>query len=137
MAMGKKSGAGPEVLFLIPARGGSKGIPDKNVAPLRGKPLIEWTIGLARGFAGAMVCVSTDSQSIAAVARRAGAEIIERPASLATDTAPMLPVIRHAIEAVRAKGGNPETIVLLQPTSPFRAREDVRGALEKFRDRKS
>src|SRR5688500_9327671 len=114
-------------LALIPARGGSKGLPGKNTRALRGKPLIAWTIDAARQ-AGIFdrVLVSTDSSEIADVARRYGALVpFTRPAEIAADETPMRDVIRHTLVAETAAGLEPEIIVLLQPTSPLRSAEDI------------
>jgi CMP-N,N'-diacetyllegionaminic acid synthase len=103
------------IVALIPARGGSKGIPRKNLAPLGGKPLLQWAIDAARAAETvARVVVSTDDEEIAAAA--AGAEVLRRPAGLAADDVPMLDVIRHALEHVEPC----DVLVLLQPTSPLR-----------------
>ena len=123
----------PSLFCLIPARGGSRGIAGKNIAPLCGKPLIAWTIELALRLPGAKVQVTTDSRGIAKAAREFGAGVIERPAKLAGDGTPMLPVVRHAIESMIARGEHPDFIVLLQPTSPLRSVEDVMGAVGLFK----
>ncbi len=120
-------------LGLIPARGGSKGVPGKNLRPVAGQPLI------ARAIACGLACpsldkvvVSTDSQQIAAVAREHGAEVpFMRPAELAGDTAPMLPVMQHAIAACEEHyGATVAVLVLLDCTAPLRRVEDVERALE-------
>ena len=107
-----------DVLGLIPARGGSKGIPRKNLAPLGGRPLLAWTVDAARG-AGELtrVVVSTDDDEIAAVA---GVEVLRRPPELAADDTPMLEVVRHAVAEL-----GPDVVALLQPTSPLRRAEHV------------
>src|ERR687886_659490 len=105
------------VVGLIPARGGSKGIPGKNLVPLCGRPLLAWTVGAACAARGLdRVVVSTDSPEIAATARELGADVLERPAELARDETPMYDVLLHALEEL----GRPEILVLLQPTSPLR-----------------
>jgi CMP-N-acetylneuraminic acid synthetase len=110
------------VLGLIPARGGSKAIPRKNLAPLGGRPLIVWTIEAACGAKCLQrVIVSTDDDEIALAARTAGAEVpFLRPKDLASDTAPALPVIRHAVQALDIMGWQADAVIYLQPTSPFR-----------------
>jgi CMP-N,N'-diacetyllegionaminic acid synthase len=121
---------GPRLLAVIPARGGSKRVPRKNVRPLAGRPLIAWSIAAARdsGVCEA-VLVSTDDEEIAAAAREAGASVPWlRPAALATDTAPTLDVLRHALEWYEAAQGRVEAVVLLQPTSPLRRPGAVREA---------
>jgi CMP-N-acetylneuraminic acid synthetase len=120
----------PGTVGLIPARGGSKGIPHKNIAELAGKPLLVWTIEAARGSEHVeRVVVSTDAREIAAAARAAGAEVLERPAALASDDTPMLDVIRHAIDEL-----DPEILVLLQPTSPLRRAEHIDAAVVQLQE---
>jgi CMP-N,N'-diacetyllegionaminic acid synthase len=114
-----------KVLALIPARGGSKGLPRKNVLPFAGKPLLVWSIEAAPpGPHGHLGCwrtaVSTDDPEIAAVARMHGAEVIARPAHLATDEALTDPVIVHALQRYTEQGWRPDVVVLLQPTVPVR-----------------
>src|SRR5438093_76101 len=92
------SSAMPETLAVIPARGGSKGLPGKNVRPLAGLPLLVHSLRLAALCPEiSRTVVSTDSAEIAEVARAAGGEVLERPADLAGDETPMLPVLRHAL----------------------------------------
>ena len=124
------------VLGLIPARGGSKGVPRKNVRLLGGKPLIAPTIEAARRAARVdRVLVSTEDDEIASVARAHGAEVpFLRPDSLAQDDTPMLPVIVHALEATRAAGWAPDLLCLLQPTFPFRRPEDIDACIEALGD---
>lgn len=123
----------PNVLAVIPARGGSKGVPHKNVRCVGGKPLIAYTIetALAAGPLLRRVVVSTDSVAIAEVARRHGAEVpFMRPAALAGDHVPMLPVVQHAVRHVEADEGRPfDWVCLLQPTNPLRLPEDVEAAI--------
>src|ERR671933_1940916 len=118
------------ILGLIPARGGSKGIPGKNLAPLCGRPLLAWTVGAACA-AGSLdrVVVSTDSDEIAAAARELGADVLERPAELARDDTPMRDVVLHALEEL----GRPEVLALLQPTSPLRRAAHVDEAVALLR----
>ena len=120
------------VLALITARGGSRSIPKKNIAPLAGKPLIAWTIEAAlRSPALSRVIVSTDDTEIAEVAQQWGAEVpFMRPAELARDDSPHIPVVVHAIEWLETHGEmRPEYVLLLQPTSPLRATEDIDNAI--------
>ena len=116
-----------EVLALIPARGGSKGIPRKNLAPLGGKPLIVWTIEAARAAElVSRVAVSTDDDEIAQVARGAGAEVISRPAELSGDAAQTEPALEHAVAYLREREGyRPDLLVMLQCTSPLRGAETI------------
>ncbi len=116
---------------VIPARGGSKGIPRKNVLDLAGRPLIAWTIDAALTSAVFdRILISTDDNEIAEVGRRYGAEVpFFRPAELATDEASSLSVVRHTVDwYVNAKQGQAEAVMLLQPTSPFRNASDIRAA---------
>lgn len=105
------------ILGLIPARGGSKGVPGKNIRIINGKPLIVWSIekGLKSKLIDKLV-VSTDSEEIAKIAKGAGAEVLMRPAELATDTASTQAVMVHALQYYPA-----DSLVLLQPTSPYRS----------------
>lgn len=122
-----------KVLGIIPARGGSKGIPRKNIADLGGKPLIAWTIAAARSAIGLdRVIVSTDDPEIAATARQQGAEVpFLRPPELAGDAAAALPVIRHALEWAQTEAAlHYDAIAYLQPTSPFRTAADIDQAIE-------
>ncbi len=118
---------------LIPARGGSKGIPRKNLVPLAGRPLVVHSIEQARSCAGIdRVFVSTEDDEIAAVAAAAGAEIVRRPLALASDTASTESAISHAFESWRGQGVVPDRVVLLQATSPFRAAGQLDAALADF-----
>ena len=121
-----------EVLALIPARGGSKGIPRKNVRLFAGFPLLAWSIAAARASARTRrVIVSTDDPAIATVAETFGAEApFLRPAELATDDTPDLPVFVHALAWLeREEGYRPELIVQLRPTSPLRPTDLIDGAV--------
>lgn len=126
-----KSKSAP-TLALVVARGGSKSIPRKNLAPLAGKPLIAWTIEAARDCPPVdRIVVSTDDPDIASAARKSGAETpFIRPAELARDDTPSMPVVLHALEWLeRHESYLPELVVLLQPTSPLRTAQDVAGAI--------
>lgn len=123
------------VLGLVPARGGSKGIPRKNIAPLHGKPLIGWTIEAAAGSKLDRLVLSSDSAEIIDVARAAGK--IEcpfvRPAELAADDTPAIDVVLHAVNWLHDhEGYTPDAIMLLQPTSPLRRREHIDAAIDLF-----
>lgn len=105
-----------DYLGVIPARGGSKGIPRKNIRFLAGRPLMAWTIEAAkRSSRLSRFVVSTEDPEIKRVARRWGADVLDRPSSLATDTANTWDVLKHALTQIPAKA-----VVLLQPTSPIR-----------------
>jgi CMP-N,N'-diacetyllegionaminic acid synthase len=111
-----------KILALIPARGGSKRLPNKNILPLDGKPLIAWTIDAAKGIAEIIdILVSTDSKEIASVAKDAGASVPWlRPDTLSSDTASSIDVCLHALNWYENKFGSIDGLMLLQPTSPFR-----------------
>ncbi len=123
-----------KILAIIPARGGSKGIPRKNVRLLCGKPLIAYAIevALSSKYIGRVV-VSTEDSEIAEIARQYEAEVIERPVELAQDDTPSLPVYQHVISYLeKVANHHCDIIVALQPTSPLRAVADIDGAIEKF-----
>jgi len=122
------------LLAVVPARGGSKRLPRKNVLPLGGRPLIAWTIEASLASAVAEeTLVSTDDEEIAAAARARGACVPWlRPATLATDTATSASVLQHALAWYEAEHGAISGVVLLQPTSPFRSPASIRGAVESF-----
>jgi CMP-N-acetylneuraminic acid synthetase len=109
-------------LAVVLARGGSKGVPGKNIAPVAGRPCIAWTIDAARDARGvSRVVVSTDGARIAAVAREMGAEVVERPADLASDTARVDDAARHAVlEAENGLGGPAGPVVILYANVPVR-----------------
>lgn len=127
------------VLAVIPARGGSKGLPGKNIRPLGGLPLIAHSIRLAKLCPEIdRVIVSTDSEEIAAVARVHGGDVpFLRPEALARDESPMMPVLAHAASAVEAIDGRTYgSVLLLDPTSPGRLPQDVSRALALLEGRK-
>lgn len=122
-------------LYIIPARGGSKGIPHKNIKPLAGKPLIVYSIEAARaaGAPDSHILLSTDDPEIAEVARAAGLPVpFMRPAELATDTSGSREVILDAMDRADAAGLDYDCVVLLQPTSPLRTSDDIIRALEHY-----
>lgn len=126
--------AGRSVLGLVVARGGSKGLPGKNLRMLCGKPLIGWTVDAARAarFLDAVV-VSTDDEGIAAAAAAHGAEVpFMRPAHLATDEASSIDVVLHALDWLASHGRDFDLVVLLEPTSPLRDANDIEQALERL-----
>ena len=122
-----------KILAIIPARGGSKGIPGKNIIPVGGKPLIAWTIEAAQKskYIGKVI-VSSDDDEILKVSAKFGAKSIKRPAKLATDTASPEPLIFHALDYLRTKKYIPDIIVYLQPTSPLRDEKDNNDAFNLF-----
>jgi N-acylneuraminate cytidylyltransferase len=121
------------VLGIVTARGGSKGIPGKNLKPLGGKPLIAYTIEAAQA-SGALdrLILSTDAAAIAEAGRVLGCEVpFLRPAELARDDTPHLPVIQHAVRWMAEHGGyQPDAVMILQPTSPLRQPMDIRSSIE-------
>ncbi len=109
-----------EVLVVIPARGGSKGIPRKNVRLLAGRPLIAYAIQAAKAAkCVSYVLVTTDDEEIAVIARRYGAEVVMRPPELAEDSVTLDPVVFHAVHHAEAQGMSPEIVMTVQPTSPL------------------
>lgn len=121
-------------LIIIPARGGSKGIPKKNIVELAGRPLIDYTIQAALKVAPIdHIILSTDSEEIVTVAERCGLPVAyRRPAALATDTAGSREVILDAMDWADNQGIGYDATVLLQPTSPLRLAEDILGAMSMF-----
>lgn len=118
------------ILGLVPARGGSKGIPRKNIKPIAGKPLLAWTIEAAK--ASVLLdrfVVSTEDTEIAGIARNFGAEVLPRPVELATDEASTLGVLQHVVEQIPC-----DTLVLLQPTSPVRRPGLIDECIREFID---
>ena len=121
-------------LVLVPARGGSKGIPGKNIKLLGGKPLIHYTLDAACSiFPATNICVSTDSDEIIDIVRKYGLEIhFKRPDALASDTAGTYEVILHALHFFESLNVSFGKIILLQPTSPFRSDHHIREALSLY-----
>lgn len=119
------------ILGLIPARGGSKGVPGKNKKLLAGKPLVIHTIEAALSSSLTRLIVSTDDSSIAALAQDAGASVpFMRPDELATDTAKSIDVVKHTLNAMEElEGRQYDAIMLLQPTAPFRTAADIDAAI--------
>lgn len=121
-------------LVIIPVRGGSKGIPVKNIKMLAGKPLINYTIEAAREvFNDEQICISTDDPEIIKVVEQIGITVpFVRPAYLATDEAGTYEVLLHALDFYEKKGHQIDIIILLQATSPFRKAEHIKEALQQF-----
>jgi len=129
-----------EIVCVIPARGGSKGIPGKNLVDLHGKPLLAWSIAAAQASkAVSRVFVSTDSEEIASAAREWGAEVpCLRPAELARDDVHAVHVVLHSLDWLeREEGLEPEGVMMLLPTSPLRLPRDILGVIKLFRERKA
>lgn len=125
-----------KTLALITARGGSKGIPGKNTKLLGGKPLLHYTIDVAREFlSDEDICLSTDADYIIQCAEAAGLSVpFKRPQELASDSATSNDVIFHALDFYEKQGRHYDRLLLLQPTSPFRRKEHIAAALEAFDD---
>ena len=122
-----------DILGLIPARGGSKGIPHKNIVPLLGRPLLAYSCEAALASRQlSRVIISTDDLQIAEVAREHGVEVpFMRPDELALDDTLALPVVQHAVQWLEEKEGySPDAVMILQPTSPLRQAKHIDGAVE-------
>lgn len=127
---------GKRILAFIPARGGSKGLPGKNIAPLRGRPLVAWTIGQALSCPGFDdVVVSTDDPRIAEVATEAGAQVpFLRPAELARDSSPVVDAVSHCLDFLSSRGKTYDVVALLEVTSPLRRPGELQQALQTLVD---
>ena len=123
-----------KTLYIIPARGGSKGIPGKNIKPLAGKPLIAYSVEVAQQLApDCDICVTTDDLEIIATVENMGLKVpFVRPAELATDHSGTYEVLLHALNHYEQQGISYDRIVLLQPTSPFRTVDDVNNCLKLY-----
>lgn len=121
-------------LILIPARGGSKGVPGKNIRLLGGKPLIHYAIESARKlFSDECICVSTDDENIKSCVEAIGLSVpFLRPASLSTDSSGTYEVCLHAINYYETNGYFPDTLIILQPTSPFRTPTHISEAINMY-----
>ena len=119
-----------KVLALIPARGGSKGLPGKNIVPVAGRPLLAWSVDAARGARSVdRVVLSSDDETIMNAALACGCEVpFRRPSRLATDTATTIDVVMHALDALPGY----DVVVVLQPTSPLRTAADIDAACERL-----
>jgi len=124
-----------KLLIIIPARGGSKRLPGKNILQLAGKPLIRWTIDLAQNLPyEKTIIVSTDSDEIAAVARESGIDVPWfRPAEISGDSATTTDVVLHALSWFEKNISKVDAVVVLQPTTPFRRVEKIVEGIEKFK----
>lgn len=125
-------------LALVPARGGSLGIPGKNVKPLGGRPLIEWAISaIVKSGTVDRIVVTTDDDEIASVAEAAGAEVpFRRPSELASGASPTAHAVRHALDWLEKHDGfDPEIVLLVQPTEPFVRPDQIRAALDLMLER--
>ena len=125
----------PKCVMIIPARGGSKGLPRKNVLPFRGKPLISWSIHAGLDAAAVDdVYVSTDDDEIAVAAEAAGAKVIRRPDELASDTASSEAALLHALDKIEEADGPVDILVFAQCTSPLMTASDVDGVVQALLD---
>ena len=121
------------IVAVIPARGGSKRLPRKNLKLFAGRPLLDYSIMLARSVPEIDRCiVSTEDDEIAAVALQCGAEVIERPTELASDFATTVSVVQHALRCLIEQGARPEVVVTLQPNCPLRPAGLVQSALQRI-----
>ena len=126
-----------KIVSIIPARGGSKGLPGKNIIDLAGKPLIAWTIEASlKSKYITKTIVSSDTEEILNISKQYGAEIIKRPDELALDTTPSEPVILHVLENIK-NIDEYEYLILLQPTSPLRTDKDIDNAIEILIEKKA
>lgn len=125
-----------KTLFVIPARGGSKGVPRKNIKTLAGRPLILHSLAYARLYAlDSQICISTDDLAIIDLVKKEGYEVpFLRPEFLSTDTSTTFDVLKHALNFYAEKGQDWETIVLLQPTSPFRLKRHLEEMRDQFQE---
>lgn len=125
-----------QIVCIIPARGGSKGLPQKNIRPLGDRPLIEWSIcqALSSKYLGSgKVFVTSDDPKVLSISETAGAHCILRPAELSTDQSPTEPALIHAVQYIEIKlSRKVDIIVFLQCTSPFRRKFDIDKAVEKL-----
>jgi CMP-N,N'-diacetyllegionaminic acid synthase len=122
---------GKRVIAVIPARGGSKSVPEKNIRSLGGKPLLAWSIEVARQVSEIdRIIVSTDDAQIASVGRTYGAEVYARPSHLASDEALVIDALKDLLQTLQAEGETPEWVILLEPTCPLRTADDVRDCLK-------
>lgn len=122
-----------DILAVVPARAGSKRLPGKNMMELHGKPLIRWTLEAAlESTMIDMLVVSSDDDAILAEGERLGLSTVRRPEHLASDTATTFDVLVHTLDSLNAEGIRPARLMLLQPTSPLRAAEDIREAVRRM-----
>lgn len=123
-----------EILAIIPVRGGSKGIPGKNIKPLAGRPLLAYTVDAALNSKYiTRTVVSTESEKIKETAKSLGVEVLDRPAELAQDETKTAPVLLHVVDELEKKEGyKPDVVVLLQATCPLRDTKELDAAIELF-----
>lgn len=122
-----------DIVAIVPARAGSKRLPRKNVLPLGNKPLIQWTLDAAKASGVIdLIVVTSDDTEVLSIAEKSAVKTIVRPEHLATDTSTTIDVILHTLEALRSENIYPKRVMLLQPTSPLRTAEDIKGAVKKM-----
>src|ERR1017187_6093685 len=122
---------GKRLIAVVPARGGSKSVPGKNIRSLGGKPLLAWSIEVAQQVSEIdRIIVSTDDAQIASVGRAYGAEVYDRPPHLATDDALVIDALKDLLQTLHAEGETPDWVILLEPTCPLRTSDDVRDCLK-------
>ncbi|RXK46960.1 acylneuraminate cytidylyltransferase family protein [Halorientalis pallida] len=122
---------GEHVVAVVPARGGSKGVPRKNVRKLGEKPLVAWPIDVAHATGSIdRTIVSTDDDEIATVAREYGSDVFERPDRLARDDSLVVETIRHTVDRLGDEGADADYVVMLEPTTPFRGPDDIERCLD-------
>ncbi len=133
---GHAAASGQSIVAIIPARGGSKGIPRKNISPMAGKPLIVWSIEAARTSRYIeRVVVSTDDREIASISGEHGAQIVWRPPEMSGDTASSESALLHTLDCLkREEGREPELVLFLQATSPLRRSDDIDNAIKTFNE---
>lgn len=131
--MKKYNLATPKIIVVIPARGGSKRLPKKNIKSLVGKPLIAYTIeaSLKSKYVGRVI-VSTEDKEIAEISKKYGVEVIKRPKHLATDSAKTMDAVFHLLKILEKGKYIPEIVIILQPTSPLRTSDDIDKAIDIF-----
>lgn len=121
------------VIAIIPARAGSKSVPNKNIKLLGGKPLIAWPIDIAKKSKYIdRIIVSTDGDEIGKIAKNYNVEIYPRPKELSGDTSLLIDTLRHLIEELKSEGESAQYMVILEPTCPFRSVKDVDDVIEKL-----
>lgn len=124
-----------DIIAIVPARGGSKRLPRKNILPLGSKPLIQWTLDAAKASGVIdLVVVTTDDDDVLEIADQAQVETIRRPDELASDTATTVDTVLHALDTLAKRGITARRVMLLQPTSPLRGAGAIRAAVERMND---
>ena len=124
-----------DIVAIVPARGGSKRLPRKNVLPLAGKPLIQWTLDAAKESGVIeLIVVTSDDEEVLTIAEQNQVMAIRRPDDLSSDTATSVDAVIHSLDALEAQNIVAKRVMLLQPTSPLRRAEDIRKAVKRMED---